>query len=253
MNNEEMFQTWAPDASPWSRWAKPILFATMPAHIDSTAGTGAQPPAADWNLPPSHDTALILDLPSEASIHAAIALSQKGWQPVPLFNGCHNSNIGFQARPIIDTAPLSQALALATPTLRQCSIPPDAPPAFLLDSMRLSGANQVMPGRFDNRWCVVPQDMPSANHLVTRGIRRIIVCAPKIMDDLAHSLRRYQEARITLQVMPDPLATPVALDVPRPRFFRSLWHRFLVTTGLHRNAAGGFGSYIPIPSSSGHG
>src|ERR1700756_496856 len=31
MNKEEIFSAWAPDESPWSRWAKPVLF----AHLDS--------------------------------------------------------------------------------------------------------------------------------------------------------------------------------------------------------------------------
>lgn len=254
MNSEDTFLAWAPDESPWSRWAKPILFATMPPHIYIQSDANPLPlPASDWGLSPSRETAVILDLPSETSVHAGIALAQKGWRPVPLFNGCHDGSLDLSSQPIVSTTTLSRALVSATPLLQQCRLPHDAPPAFLLDSRRLSGASMVSPGHFDNRWCVVPQDMPSANHLAAKGIRRVVVCTSLIMDDLAHILRRYQEARIELQIMHEPLAPPSELNVPRPRFFRSVWHRILVMAGLHRNAAGGFGSLIPIPSASGTG
>lgn len=254
MRNEDIYLAWAPEESPWSAWAKPVLFASMPqggASSPSWLSVSRAPYQPVASPAFSGDTALVIDLPSEAAVHAGLVAAGQGWRPVPLFNGCHASQL---TRMIVDTRALIRALAEGAPILANTAIASGAPPAFLLDQRRLSGADRIGPGDYDNRWCVVPQDMPSARCLKQAGIRRVVLVADTVMEDLAHILRRYEEGGLALSQIRHAQAREVLLSVPRPRWFRSLWHRILVLAGLRRNAAGGFGALIPVPSeSSGYG
>ncbi|HEY9421285.1 MAG TPA: hypothetical protein VIW92_07725, partial [Thermoanaerobaculia bacterium] len=92
-----------------------------------------------------------------------------------------------------------------------------------------------------------------------KGIRQIVLLQPQRpghgdqpQDDLAHALRRWQEAGIAIYLQdPDRDEPPRPLDVRRPSSFRSLFYRALALAGLRRNSAGGFGGIIPQPSSGG--
>ena len=74
--------------------------------------------------------------------------------------------------------------------------------------------------------------------------------AASIQQDLAHVLRRYQEKGLALFILKSEEGQIERLDVPRPSGFHGLWYRLGVLAGLRRNAAGGFGAMIPIPSTS---
>jgi hypothetical protein len=50
--------------------------------------------------------------------------------------------------------PIVDAISRVTISLRHLQFPPEAAPAFLLDSARLSGIRPVKKGMFDNRWMV---------------------------------------------------------------------------------------------------
>ncbi|MCU0857691.1 MAG: hypothetical protein MUC65_04730 [Pontiellaceae bacterium] len=251
MNNEDIFLTWAPNVSPWSAWAKPVLFASMRGITSVPKNqpdmSPESPSDAVWQVSFANDTALILDLPGETSVRAGLAMAEKGWRPVPLFNGCHAS---YLSRMIVDTRPLIQSLIYGLPVLQQTKLSADAPPAFLLDQRRLSGSSLISPGDYDNRWCIVPQDMPSARYLKQAGIRRVILFADTVMDDLAHILRRYEEGGLLLSIIRPAQMQEASLSVPKPQLFRSIWYRIQVLSGLRRNAAGGFGALIPEPSTS---
>src|SRR5258708_39875145 len=82
MNKEEIFSTWAPDESPWSRWAKPVLFAYLDSALShiavtETAGDGS------WGPAPGEKAALGLDLPGAEGVVTRIALPGPGYRPVP--------------------------------------------------------------------------------------------------------------------------------------------------------------------------
>jgi hypothetical protein len=109
--------------------------------------------------------------------------------------------------------------------------------------------NPKQPGKYDNRWSVFPQDMPSAAFLSKRGIREVIVRSDRIQDDLAHILRRYQEQGIKISMCDGTEVREIT--VSKPSRFKSLFYRFGVILGLRRNAAGGFGGIVPEPSSGG--
>jgi hypothetical protein len=257
MTPEQLYDLWAPQASAWSAWAKPVLFASLPA---VSGLPGELPPLPDVAWAPAADagTALVVDLRGPLAVLTGLALARRGFCPVPLFNGCSAPGM------VVDVAPIQDLLARGGALL--CETPPaaGAPPVFLLDADRLSAAGGLYPGRYDNRWAVVPQDFPSASCLLRAGITAVCLAAPAVRDDLAHVLRRYQEAGLRLSSIaptgmlaaPDtPVPSPQPLEVPRPRFlFRSAWYRLLVFARLRRNAAGGFGAVVPQPSSHhGHG
>src|SRR5207248_5092457 len=98
-----------------------------------------------------------------------------------------------------------------------------------------------------------PTDFPSANFLLGRSIRRALLVqqeGTQPQADLAHTLRRWQEAGISIEVKRLASAgPPVPCDVARPSYFKWIWHRMLLMCGFRRNPLGGFGGFLPEPSS----
>ena len=147
------------------------------------------------------------------------------------------------------------AISRVTTSLQRLKFAPDAPPAFLLDSMRLSGTKPVDVGMFDNRWMVFPQDFPSASFLLSHGIQRVFLVQKdrvEPQDDLAHSLLRWQEGGIAVLSKNLTDGTPFSqITVKRPSRYKAIWYRALAQVGLRRSSAGGFGSYIPETTAAG--
>jgi hypothetical protein len=242
MTPEQAYRVWAPDGVAWSRWAKPVLFA-------ETSFMEFEPPReAEWrrldtSWAAGEPAAVVVDLPGEGSVDVGLALAHHGYRPVPLFNAAHGS------RSVVDVKPIIRRLGETTHDLMALSIPPDAPPAFLLDAGRMPRWAGPSPGSFDNRSLVFPQDFPSANFLHANGLRRAILAqrtATQPQEDLAHVLLRWQEGGIPLLARDlSANGPPLPITVSPPSRFRSVWYRALAMMGLHPNSAGGFGSLIP--------
>ena len=260
MTNKDIYNIWAPPDAAWSLWAKPVLFSHLtsyPHDITLPAFDASWAPRADGS------TAFVLDLPGNLAVAAAVSLAGLGYRPVPLYNAvpCPTEVSAFTpgvSTPLVicDVAPTMSALAAAAPALQRLNLPAHAPPAFLLDADRRYGAGVTPnPGMFDNRSISLPTDFPSANHLLSQGVKRAILIQLKSLEpqeDLGHTLLRWQQAGIeiaALAISPAPSAlTPI--QVPKPSLFRSIFHRFQATFGLRRHPLGGFGGFLPIPSSS---
>jgi hypothetical protein len=164
--------------------------------------------------------------------------------------------IGPPTRELVDVWSIVHALQHATPILDAISrsLGDDAPPAFLLDSCRRFSRFLAQPGDFDNRSVSLPTDFPSANFLLSRGIRRAMLIATtdlRPQEDLAHTLLRWQQARIEILgiAIDAAMHEPHAIRVERPAFFRVVWHNLLSRVGLKRSPMGGFGGTLPEPSS----
>ena len=249
MNGEELFEIWAPEESPWSRWAKPVLFAQHKPILMNLPGEGPLPAfESGWAPPPASGKALVVDLPAEQSVHAGIVLAGRGYRPVPLYNVC----TGFNE--VVPTGRILQALYRAASPLAQLRLPPEAPPVFLLDSLRAGQGASPAPGLFDNRWVALPQDFPSANVLLSAGVQTVLVVQRAVnypRPDLAHVLRRWQQAGIKIQVKSTEDTRPAQdVVVAKPSAFGSVWYRWLALLGLRRNSAGGFGAVVPEPGAS---
>lgn len=252
-----LFDVWAPTSSPWSVWAKPVLFAqlqksyqTPPAReafdVDTALAAGTK------------DAVVIVDLPGPRSVHVAFAFAQlRGLRPVPLYNGVD------APLPVVDNEPLANSLRNYRDDLLALPIDDAAPPVFMIDSRRLATGAGLSPGKFDNRWMVFPQDFPSGHFLKLRNLSRALVVTTNriIANDLCHVLLRWQELGVEIHVVEDRadaqgklVAAPEKTQVSEPSRFRALAHLVLASAGLMRNSAGGFGSVIPeVTHSSGGG
>ena len=234
------YKIWAPDNCVWSAWAKPVLFA------GPVYGDKMEIPEINWITELKGDTMIILDLPGKDGIEEGFALAHIGYRPVPLYNGVNGPNPEAM---IVNTRDIVIALFEGAKILSSINLSPNAPPVFLLDSNRMTDKGKER-GKYDNRWCVFPQDMPSADFLANQGIKKIIVRTNdnKIQNDLSHILCRYQNRGLKIYLcsggddIPD---IPKETKVPNPSHFGSLIYRFKVMLGLSRNSTGGFGAKIP--------
>jgi hypothetical protein len=250
MDREQLFELWAPSACPWSRWAKPILFADR--SVVFVPGPDNEP------LPPigvqrDERTAVIVDLPGAEAVRTGLALAADGYRPVPLFNGARGPSLNLGATALVNVDPIVEWLSRGADLLSRLALPALAPPAFLLDANRQMLGASPSPGRFDNRWLVFPQDFPSANFLRSQNLQRVLLLQNRPgqpATDLAHVLLRWQQAGLELYCFdPTTGGSVSALTVSKPSWFGLVFQRALALAGLRRNSAGGFGSVIPQPSS----
>ncbi|MCL2066464.1 MAG: hypothetical protein FWG99_03255 [Treponema sp.] len=243
----ETYKIWAPDNALWTEWVKPVLFAGK----SCSESYELNMENIDWMQFLKKDTALIVDLPGDTGVKESLTLAQLGYRPVPLYNGVHaNSYVNKMA---VDVRELTKALFATANLLKSFNLKNDAPPVFMLDSMRFRSPFKT-PTSYDNRWCIFPQDMPSASFLIKHGIRKVTVRTDqkKIQDDLAHILFRYQEAGIKIQQSWENNDIK-DINVSKPPQFKNLFYRLKVIMGLTRNAAGGFGGIIPFEDHSSSG
>jgi len=203
-------------------------------------------PSVEWARYLSREAALIIDLPGEQAVWETVALAERGFRPVPLYNGC--SSLGM----LIDVKPIVDALAEGAEVLKQSSLRLDSPPAFMLDSRRQESSGVTAMRQFDNRWSLMPQDMPSATFLKDASIKVVVVRTDRIRDDLAHVLCRYQSESIEVELCTDGKSCE-RVKVRRPSMFKSIFYRWSVFMGLKRNSAGGFGSRVPYIEQGSHG
>ena len=254
MSSESVFRAWAPENGIWSPWAKPIAFlridqAPLSYAFNDVPKVELPPEHQDtkW-VPPAGNTAIVVDLPEAISVRAGLMLAGHGYRPVPLYNAA--PGWGLQTVPM---KMIQIELFRTEREMASFSLPPDAPPAFLLDARRMHAAG-LAPGMMDNRWMTFPQDFPSANFLRSKGIESVILWqdfanAPR--QDLSHVLLRWQEAGILLQERQLSSSHVERLLVAKPPRYRAWWYLALAALGLARNSAGGFGGIIPQPSSGG--
>lgn len=239
-SNLETYKIWAPDNALWTQWAKPVLFMHQPK-FDKDFKLDI--PEIDWIQGVDGRTLIIVDLPGHAGVCEALALARFGYRPVPVYNGVSEQS----SSTVVKVDDIVQALYEGADELSTYSIPPDAPPVFILDSNRMTGSGRIR-GQYDNRWCVFPQDMPSAAFLSKEGFKKVIVRSVSIQNDLSHIIRRYQDEGIDIYLCNGEEIRK--MPVVKPSKFKSLSYRFMVICGLTRNAAGGFGGWIPEPTTS---
>jgi hypothetical protein len=262
MTRDEVYRAWAPQERLWSNWVKPVLFAH--AGLVTGASDELTPSSIDtsWALVANGSTAVVVDVPGDAGVWIGLALAGEGYAPVPLYNAIPappvpdvGTDLAIDTSAVVTVWPIVHSLVRAASALESQQVSCDAPPAFLLDANRAYGAAKPSLGQFDNRSISLPTDFPSANLLLSRGIRQIVLVqetGSKPQPDLAHTLLRWQMAGI--RILAKSLADsdpPTSIEVERPSRFQQLWYRFLATLGLPRSPFGGFGGRLPMAGSSG--
>lgn len=250
MQAEEIFSVWAPEASVWAAWVKPVLFTAIEKLKNEDVTPGSEAFDLSW-LPRAGDTALVVNLAGAQSVRVGAALAQEGYCPVPLFNTTLN------AKPVLETVSgIVVELVRSSAVLRGLMLPENAPPAFLLDCKRTEG--RPVAGLYDNRWVVFPQDFPSANFLRAQGITRVLVVQPGmgVADDLSYVLDKWQSGGLTVEIQAVEAdgrpGETAAYTRSRFRAFM-MWTRatLIASLGLRLSSAGGFGGAVPVPGSGG--
>lgn len=236
MNNIEAYKIWAPDDALWTKWAKPTMFSRTTNKIEG--GNQFDIPKLDW-FDDDYNSMIIVDLDGEESVKVGMALAEEGFRPVPLFNGTR----AVSQIEIIDMEKLERALYWGAEQLTKLNLKKDANPVFLLDARRMRDQKRV--GYYDNRWCVFPQDMPSAEYLIKHGIKKIVVKTNRIEYDLSHILYAYQSNGISIYLADNYGSHKY--QVHKPSRLKCFGYRLKVILGLKRNAAGGFGGQVPDP------
>lgn len=261
MTKEEIFAIWAPEDSAWSRWAKPVLF----AYVDSALSNNPMTETAGdvtWAPPASDNVALVLDLPCQQGALTGVALAASGYRPVPLYNALPSPYGKPPLNPLagcdmiaVNVLPILSALRFGAEELSKLKIPAGAPPVFLLDCNRAGTGRRLQPHEFDNRSISFTTDFPSANFMAFHGIQRAILVQGNREvphSDVAHTLRRWQDAGIVLERkrldFPGP---PEIFEVAKPSWYGAMFQRALASVGLRRAWTGGFGAWMPDSSAGG--
>lgn len=241
LDNLSAYKSWAPAGAVWTEWAKPVMFMRPP----DTEWIALAEPRITYVDRSQHNTMLIVDLPEVQGVEEGLALARMGYRPVPLYNGVRSPKPNAAVVPV---EALVKALYNGAGVLGGLGLSPTAPPAFLLDANRMQGKGNK-PGKFDNRWCILPQDMPSAAFLRKQGIERIILRSGQVHNDLSHILKRYQEQGIKIYQSRKG-ESPSETTISKPPLYRTIGYRLKALTGLTRNSAGGFGGKVPDASTS---
>jgi hypothetical protein len=255
---EELFSFWAPRESLWSPWVIPVPFAQMSCSDSVDQSTATQAIEATSILDAADSLAVVVDLPGGEAIRFGLALAQRGFRPVPVIDGSpspllapfsprlHYEEARANQIVVVDMTDLLAALCAGGKLLQTLSLSANAPPAFLLDSMRMSGEKNTEKAICDNRWKVIPQDFPSAAFLKQQGIRQVILVQKerrRPQEDLAEVLVRWQRAGVEMLLSDEKHTRQAqAIRIGEPPRVRASWRRLLEIFGLHRNSIAAFGA-----------
>jgi hypothetical protein len=172
----------------WVDWVRPVPFVQMNFYLKQYNHSEFAIPTVSYIDENTTNTAILVDLPGMESVKEGLALSGKGFRPIPIFNGTAEQQ-GSSATS--DNQSVGDALALGAPILAGMELKDEACPAFLTDRNRLQRFKMNV-SVFDNSWDVYYQDLPSANYLTDNGIKKVIVVGQNIARDLKKILYDYQ-------------------------------------------------------------
>lgn len=247
VNKDELFEIWAPLASVWSRWAKPVLFAHWNPLVHRLPGPMTEAmPSVDWSPAADGTTAIVADLPGAMGVRIGMSLAAMGYRPVPLYNAVPAP--WGASRAVVDATSILNALVEGAEALRDAQLPNVAPPVFLLDADRRWGDETPDAGAFDNRSVSFPTDFPSARFLREHGIKRVLLvqlCDAAPQADLVHTLRLWQKDE--MELLKQSLQPPTEmqpLHVGQPSILSWIFFRARMLLRLQRNPLGGFGGMI---------
>jgi hypothetical protein len=194
MTVKEIYKIWAPYGKKWVDWVRPVPFVQMNFYLKQYNHSEFAIPTVSYIDENTTNTAILVDLPGMESVKEGLALSGKGFRPIPIFNGTAEQN---GARATVDNQSAGIALVLAANELVQIEFKDDALPAFLTDRNRLQRYKMDV-SVFDNSWDVYPQDLPTAEYLLNNDIKNIVVVGRDVAKDLKKILYDYQKKGIEI-------------------------------------------------------
>jgi hypothetical protein len=249
MNREAVYEKWRGKDHPWVAWVKAPLFervrddshSVVEGPVYRTLGPPWDGVDTSW-LP--ERAAVVIDLPGESAVFMALALGQRGLRPVFAVNACSESGELIPMESIIDALSVGARFDGAFPS------GPKVAPAIVLDSRRDGAGCPVVPGGFDNRWAVFGGDLPSAEHLRSAGVTRVVLVQQGAdpLGDVEAVLRTYQAGGLGLLLRDTRGSGPV---VPL-RLVERGWLAGVVGSmwrdlSLPRRWDGSYGRRLPIP------
>jgi hypothetical protein len=257
MTPAEVHRAWAPEGGAWSPWVKPVLFARLTAPVARVplppapgwfereivipVEAGTSPAAGPYRARrPLHDTALVIDLPSRTGTDLGVAVTAFGFRPIPLYNALPSPVA------IVDVQPIMHALASGAEHV--APVPATAPPAFLLDAARRGERATPRPGLFDNRSICRASDFPSAERLRQAGIRRIVLVAESIVDDLEPALLEWQRLGLELWTKRPSERRNATPTVVRAAWLGRRLYRLWARARLRPGPDGIYGAMIEEPA-----
>jgi hypothetical protein len=198
-----------------------------------------------------------VDLPGVDAVSLGVALVERNYRPVPIFNGCpmplDEKLPTDRSAAVIDVDSTLAALAQFGPQLRQRVLPAEACPAFLVDAQRQQPLQPIRPGQYDNRSLLFATDFPSAKFLASQRIERVLVVVQgsrRVERDLGYVLRTWQHAGMGLSIKHGIEPGPIQpLTIGGWWLFFNAWNHFSSALRLSRNSRGGYGGFVPMPSS----
>jgi hypothetical protein len=257
----KLWEVWGPvPGRPWEPFHCVTLFAALD-HLNGKlrpvlgplAGVAPACLATGNQLPEwarQRDTLVILDLPGREVVAAGYALANRGdFQPVCTFDNWPNELGVIQSEKILG-ALLYFAAGISRLRDRMTTA---SPPVWLCDSERCLG-RKPGPGWYDNRYIIEDRLLPGPAMLAAAGIHRVIyvgAAPPPIQAalDLDPYLGELKKKGLEVQAVStasvESFATPGPLVQVEPKLLTDL------SVGLVRASAGGFGGFVPHPSSSG--
>lgn len=248
-----LYQIWAPEVSAWSKWVSPSFFAQIECG-EHYASTSSNVPSLGW--PESYmgsQSAVVVDLPGAESIRYGIALAKRRYRPIIINNASPGPSrrdmiLGATSNSTYNLLALANEICATRSILQALNLPPNAPPAFILDSRRLKGDQAMRKVLFDNRWMVFPQDFPTASYLTERGIKKVMVVQEMLsrpQRDLADVLLHWQRSGIQI-FLKEALGNnlPSEIIISAPNQFTEFIQDLLTSVGLREESIGGFGSTV---------
>ena len=265
-NTEALWQVWGPHAdSPWAPYHCVTLFAALDLIVRRSPDRVGPLPVSDapawlvysgetpeWATQPG--TMAVLDLSGTQTVAVAYALlSRRAFQPVCTFDSWPNEHGVLKPERLLG-AMLFYAAALSE---RRKRLAADAPPLWICDRDRISGP-RPSPGQYDNRYIIEDRLLPGFAMLLASGIHTVVYVgdnptsapSPDLVPYLVEM--RYRGLRVQgCSIASEDefqAAEPLALPDKTRRGARLTSQRL---AGLMRSSAGGFGGYVPHPSSGG--
>ncbi|MBS0630520.1 MAG: hypothetical protein JSS11_01295 [Verrucomicrobia bacterium] len=243
LTRAELHAIWAPDASVWSPWVKPVPFAFWPRALKS------EPPVlrAEVSAAPFPSArsghALVIDLPGGESVLCGADLATRGYRPVPIFASCpDDATVRGLHHCTVDAEAVITALAISATGLAQCPLCAGAPPAFLIDATRHAPGTPLNPQDFDNRSAVYASDFPSASLLRKEGITHVTVVrdSEPFGLDLSYVLDTWRHGGLEVEAI-DLAGRSLTIPWPPASFLSAFFYRLQLALRLRPNPSGGYG------------
>lgn len=184
LNPQRLDQAWIGQESPWRPFQKSTLITFLgeagvgnyakPVYTDTMAQAEREAHnfgrlVHDMSPEDRNELAIVVDVPGvEAVAWGATLARDLGVQPVLTFN-----NIPHQ-RGVLAQEKVLGALLYYAQELEGLRLPPQATPVFLADAQRFAPGRSVSRDEFDNRYYLVPTDLPSAPQFQARGIKYLL-------------------------------------------------------------------------------